>query len=657
MNNKNAYPQIKLRKLILVGTRKDYIVKFRAGLNIIYGDSDTGKSSILNLIDYSLGARAVYLYPEIQSTGKYSLLEVAINGKIYTIKRDIFDSNKEIDVFPSTVENIADVFPKSYYPTYSKKGGELEFFSDFLLANLGIADVKVKKAPSKEDSEMVRLSFRDVFKYCYLNQDAVGSKHILDSNDWALKTKNQEVFKYIFNLLDSNISQLQAELSEARTQRDELIKTHKTVSAFLRNTQLENYEALITARNQTDDSIYSIQQEISRLNSGMISNSEEHDQLRNDVGEHDIKLQELIARNEIHELQIRNSIILKKDYLADIQKIEASLEVIAKVSGPTDHIFDCPLCSTPIKVDGIKHNFDSHDKVSLEKELQNLKKRLKEIDKLIQSIREENEEIQVDISIHKSALKSLRLQIDTESKEMVSPFVTQLEKLVSDKATLQESRRSLDYRIKVRSSLVEIDSQNIVIDNKMSLLREQLASLKDSAPTVDGVLATLADYVSDFLTAVKLKQAYGISINSKLFLPIVRNTQYEDLTSGGVRTLVSISYIISMLMYSLSTNINHPKLVMIDTVGKYLGKTSPKFQDTDKESDAAEGITQTDATKYTEMYKQFIQMDSIYSNFQLIIVDNDLPISLEKELQQYVIKHFDEAGANGLAKGFIDDIA
>jgi hypothetical protein len=26
-------------------------------------------------------------------------------------------------------------------------------------------------------------------------------------------------------------------------------------------------------------------------------------------------------------------------------------------------------------------------------------------------------------------------------------------------------------------------------------------------------------------------------------------------------------------------------------------------------------------------------------------------------LQQYVIKHFDEAGANGLAKGFIDDIA
>lgn len=655
MNNNIKLPQIRLRKLVLVGTRKEYVVEFKKGLNIIYGDSDTGKSSILNLIDYSLGAKALYLYPEIQGTGKYSLLEVIINGRVYTIKRDIFDSGKDIDVFPAPINAISDVFPKSYYSNYSKKNGELEYFSDFMLDNLGIANVKIKKSPSKEHSEMIRLSFRDVFKYCYLNQDSVGSKHILDSNDYVLRTKNQEVFRYIFNLLDSNVAQIQAELSEARTQSDELIKKHKTVSAFLRETQLENYDALITARSQVDDALHNVQQEISRLNLGMISNSEEHDQLRNDIGEHDVKLQTLIAKTEVNELHLRNSVILKKDYLADIQKIEASLEVVAKVLEPTSHNFSCPLCSTLIPVDGVKADFEHYDKGSLERELRSIKKRLKEIDQLIQNIREENEEIQIDVSIHKAALKSFREQLDTESKELVSPFVAQLEKLVGDKATIQESKKSLDYRIKVRGSLEDIDNQNTVIDNKMTILRAQLALLKDSAPTVDSVLEKLADYLADFLKAVKLKQSYGIGLNNKLFLPIVRNAQYEELTSGGVRTLVSIGYVLALLNYSLENNTNHPKLVMIDTVGKYLGKTSPRFQETNRESDIEEGITQSDASKYTEMYKQFILLDKLYQNFQLIIVDNDLPASLEEELQQHVIKHFGETNNIGLPRGFIDD--
>lgn len=657
MNKKMNFPQLRLSKLVLVGARKEYEVKFRKGLNIIYGDSDTGKSSILNLIDYSLGAKAVYLYPEIQETGKYSLLEVYLNGKIYTIKRDIFDSGKEIEVFPASIEKIDSVFSKKYYSSFSKKDGQLEYYSDFLLNNLGIANVKIKKAPSKENSKMDRLSFRDIFKYCYLNQDSVGSRNILDSNDWSLRTKNQEVFKFIFNVLDSNISQLQSELGEAKGQQDELIKKHKTVSAFLRETQLEGYETLINSRDSIDDEIYRVQQEISGLNVGMISNSDDHDQLRVDVGRSDAELQDLISQNEVNEIQIRNNVMLKKEYALDIQKIEASLEILDKVAGPTNHQFSCPLCSTDIAVDTIKTGFDQYGKSSLEKELRNLKKRMKEIDLLIQSIKDENGQVQSEILDLKSELRTLRIQLDTESKELVSPYLTQLEKLVSDRATLQESKKSLDYRIKVRSSLEEIDAQNIVVDNKILILRGQLASLNDSAPTVDIILENLANYLSEFLTATKLKHPFGISINNKNYFPIVRNQQYEELTSGGVRTLVSIGYILSLLNYSLEHNTNHPKLVMIDTVGKYLGKTSPKFTETDNASDAAEGITQGDASKYTEMYKQFVLSSKLHDNYQLIVIDNDLPESLDLELQEYVIKHFEENARAGLQKGFIDDIS
>ena len=58
---------ILVNKLIVVGIRKNYTVEFYPGVNIIYGDSTTGKSSILNLVDYLLGAKKFDIYPEIEA--------------------------------------------------------------------------------------------------------------------------------------------------------------------------------------------------------------------------------------------------------------------------------------------------------------------------------------------------------------------------------------------------------------------------------------------------------------------------------------------------------------------------------------------------------------------------------------------------------------
>ncbi|EBM5736309.1 exonuclease SbcC, partial [Salmonella enterica] len=50
---------LRIERLILVGSRKNYFVEFEDGLNIIHGDSDTGKSSILEFIDYLLGGSSI----------------------------------------------------------------------------------------------------------------------------------------------------------------------------------------------------------------------------------------------------------------------------------------------------------------------------------------------------------------------------------------------------------------------------------------------------------------------------------------------------------------------------------------------------------------------------------------------------------------------
>ena len=84
-NNRGISPILIINNLTLVGIRKNYSIPFLPGLNIIHGDSDTGKSSILNLIDYCLGASSVDYYDELNSAARYCLLELGLNGKIYTI--------------------------------------------------------------------------------------------------------------------------------------------------------------------------------------------------------------------------------------------------------------------------------------------------------------------------------------------------------------------------------------------------------------------------------------------------------------------------------------------------------------------------------------------------------------------------------------------
>jgi AAA15 family ATPase/GTPase len=212
MDSKINAPKLLINNLVLIGKRKTYHIPFTKGLNIIYGDSDTGKSSILNLIDYCLGASKVYLYDEIESAGLFCLLEIEIFDQVYTIKRDIFNVGKEIDVYKCPYHDIENHFPKSY-ASYPNTDNNKIYFSEFLLSTMNIPIVKVKQAPTKEDSTFSTVSFRDIFKYCFLNQDTVGSVKIFGDNPHKL-IKLKESFKLMFNVLDLQILEMDAFISQ-----------------------------------------------------------------------------------------------------------------------------------------------------------------------------------------------------------------------------------------------------------------------------------------------------------------------------------------------------------------------------------------------------------------------------------------------------------
>lgn len=120
----SKYQGLLIKQLILVGYRKNYTVPFNPGVNIIYGDADTGKSSILRIIYYMLGGKQVKLDEEVSSSVSYAILELHINGSPFCIVRDLYNYNKDIEVYRCSYENMKEHHPDKFCYSVSQSTNE-----------------------------------------------------------------------------------------------------------------------------------------------------------------------------------------------------------------------------------------------------------------------------------------------------------------------------------------------------------------------------------------------------------------------------------------------------------------------------------------------------------------------------------------------------
>jgi hypothetical protein len=645
-------PKLLINLLVLVGHDKNYSVKFNNGINIIYGDSDTGKSSILNLIDYLLGASKVEMYDEIEKKVKYALLELSIENKIYTIKRDIFKPNDYIQVFKSTIDGMNKVFPIEYAPNYRKEGGS-GFFSDFLLTALNIPLLKVKQAPSRADSPMKRVSFRDIFKYNFLNQDDVGSKYILDTRNYAVKVKNQETFKFIHNLLDDQITQLEEEISNKITEKKKSDSDYKTVSSFFSDAKLEQEHELEEIIIRLDKELKANEQEIQIINTKMKSNNTEFDELRALIIKLENEFAELNKEKYLKKTQLDRNISLRKNYTLDIEKLQSAIEVSNKMPQETDLGVRCPICDNHLIIDETDEHQTNVDTINVE--IRSLKSRIKELNTVIDDVRNSIYMLERKEEYLTEDLIKARDLLDMSVSDYISPYISHRDVLISQKTEILEQKQQQLYLLKLRKKLDDFVINSQTISDSIKELQGELKQLRELIPTPRKVLEPIENILLEFLKFIPIKNLSNVGINEKTFLPIVRDRDYTNLTSGGLRTIVSVGYFISLLFNSLNTKTNLPSLLMIDTIGKYLGKTKDKYMDeTNPTDDKNEQVN--DPNKYLNMYK-FIISNSEHllkanKDHQIIIVDNDIPTDIEAALIGYIVKRFKP----GFEVGLIDDI-
>lgn len=647
-------PSIVIQQLVLVGRRKNYVVPFSEGLNIVYGDSATGKSSVLECINYLFGSSKFIYDREIESSVLYVMMEVLLNAVPYVIKRDIFDVNDDIEVYRSELQSLNGVFPQKYAPSFAREGRD-GYFSDFILAALNVPNVKMKQAPTKDESPMVRLSFRDLFKFCYLKQDDVGSKGLLGDGGYAA-VKNKETFKYIFNLLDTNISDLQEELSAVKLRGKQLDAKYKTVSDFLRATDFKTETDLEESQRALDNKRQTATAELNRIKETVTASNESYAILRDALRSFVVKIS-LLEKDLIEsDAAIERYVRLKNDYQQDIQKLK-SIRTSEKLIGDPRERFSCPLCDSAVHIDTIRHEHSIGNDDRLAQELNTLTRRIRDIDSLIHNERDKQIIFSNEMrSLHEDRDNARRM-LDEEMHSMVSPYLTERDAWSYELAKIEEQKKSIENALRIRNQQKLIFKELLTSNENADVLQERLDALIAKAPALNEVLEELGDMLSSYLHFVRIADLRDVSISARTFLPVLRNREYRDITSGGLRTILSIGYFLGILNASLSPRVNFPSFLMIDTVGKYLGKTHQKYTETDITADAREGVS--DPTKYLNMYKAMLALAAKAKqegvSAQMIVVDNDIPPDVYKSNPDAVSAFFNSEGNDGAPRGLIDD--
>lgn len=639
-------PYILVRQVVIQGSDSSYVATFKDGINLIWGDMDCGKSSILNLIDYCLGGgNETLTYGEILAKGRVAYLEVDLNGNVITFERTILDSSAPVKAYRVPYSAVQTTYPM-LLSADSKKPLPDGWISDFILDALGIPKVSIKESRYRDDSGSDRLSFRDLMKLMYLKQTKVGADSLLNYGNPAVFNKNIEVQKFVYNIHDDKLASLNKELQQESQALYQLQASEASISKFLRDINISTKEPgdsddFITVKEL---SLNELEESSEKLKSDYEFSSAVSLEMAREIVQMRSSLSHLKSERIEAEKQHRNFANLKNTYQSDLESLGISKLTRASITNRNiiDATLPCPLCSSEISL--VSPQLTDGD---IEAEVKSIKNRLAGAHVALESITLKKQELldeEVELS---KRLSALTVDFDKFNIENISALLFSIGELertkVEIKVSIASAKRDLAINNKYSDISKKIHDKGAVI----FALKRNIKVVEDGLTGLDDVVSGLSSIFKKYISGSGLQNVHGVYVSEK-FIPHFRGISYYDTTSGGVRTITSIGGYVSRMEYLLSNAGNLPTFLMVDTPGQNIGRRGRKDDDS----------ALSDPVLYNNIFKQFLNLVRRAREdnrcFQVIVVDNDLPPILEDDGDYHLVKRFSKNGG-GFEKGLIND--
>lgn len=570
----------KIISLKLLCKKSEELIQFGSRVSFFHGRMSSGKSTIVEMVNFCLGGKLVRT-PAVSSEVIKVQLTIRFSDKEILFERTI--SSSTVDVSWNEGEEL---FLESLPLSAGDEpvvGDRIYNLSDFILDQFGLQPIKVRRRKKDENSELHRLSFRDFYKFCYLDQ-----RH-LDSSLFRLESpitgeKSKDVMKYMLGFQSDRLIVLQQELQEKRQRQRSLRDAAKQISTFLKKYEFDS-EAEIDQRVQRVN-VQTDKLEAER-DSQSIDRSSEFlvDELRKEARELEAKFIEKSSAIVEVEARIDEQKSLRSELISLKMKAARATSATALLEGAG--FKTCPSCGTRVEAPEDPDQCElckahkSHKAPSeiqsavieqdLTDRIEDLKLSLRRLDG---SLRNQNKAL----SRVQTRRAEIAEQISDARQSIESEYLQRARKVEAELGKLNERRRFL---MKVRAMPSEIEARQSQADNlnaeiakTQRLMEEEEAKFEKGRQNVKA----LENNFLQILQAIRFPEITAgdkVQINTKTWMPYIYPKDrpadpwtFEDAGSGGKTVLFKICYALAIHKTAAEQDLFLPKWFFVDSTMK-----------------------------------------------------------------------------------------
>jgi hypothetical protein len=533
-------------------------LEFQGGLNVICGASDTGKSFVVEAIDFLLGTGSPLKdIPERVGYDRTRLVIQPTGHEVITLERSTGGGN-----YILFNEDVLSGEPGAEGKTLriNPLPGTNESLSIYLLSLIGLSNKFLQRT---KQGETKRLGFRDLVKMVLVREeDIIKRTSPILSGQYTLATAEYSLFKLLLTGVDASglraDAELTAELATTRQSNstkaefiDELLLELRTELSELGITRAEAEGRLsaVEAASQRQQEVLSKMQ--GALDERIARRRALMDQLGGLSGRGD-EISGLLARFDL----------LKAHYHVDLERLAA----IEESGSLFVHLEQqaCPLCgATPDnqhRGEGCDGDVESVIRAATA-EIEKVKKLARELDQTVADLRAEHE----DLAAQKAQLVPESQSLNQEIQEMLSPLrdaQTAFSDVIRESGELQvtiDKFNRIEDLEKRRDALLaaNVSPVNPQVDPSASV----------SNPQVDlsaSVLDAFAQKVQQLLQTWNFPGSERVHFDETA-KDVVIGGQPRISRGKGFRAITHAAVTIGLMEFCRERNLSHPGFAVLDS--------------------------------------------------------------------------------------------
>lgn len=584
--------KMRLKLLELTCKKSVEVIEF-GDINYFYGEMGAGKSTIARLIDYCFGSKQLVMTPALQSEFVSVALELAVgDDKSLKIERE-----RESGQSLATWDDQQIILPVrgANGPVISET--EVEILSDLVFYIHGQKPPRVRKSQLNEDSDLERLSLRDLLWYCYLDQDSMDSSFFnLDREaDTFRRLKSRNVLRTILGVHQEKVAELEQRLEELRRQRQKYSESARVLEDSLDEaglSTLEEIDVRITEINEQLEMhgrrIKSIRDEkASMVNHVSDALRQRARQISSELETVEATLEELASTNATDKRHLNEILALS----TKVRRLEGARAVLNAVDFVT-----CPRCAQSLlertpsvcRVCGQEDSSGDVSESNGEETQADIASRISEIKEMMEA-----QAIQTKrLRRRRDDLREVKNEIDKDLVQAMRQYDSAyLAEAISVEKQSAEFTEELKYLQKMKVLPVRVEGLNKQADSLAADESATRRELKEARAAAEQDLSNLQKLKKLFLDCLLRAKIPGfesddiVDMSPPWFLPEVvggsgelATTSFSTLGSGGKKNLFKCCFALAIHRLSAELGTLLPTILIIDSPMKNISERENREQ-------------------------------------------------------------------------------